>query len=104
MEQQMKNFNPIYNIQKSVGNKIFNVTFVKKDGSIRVMNCRLNVNKHCGNNAPTVDTNKYLVAFEMAKKQYRNINVEKILWIKFQKKTYAFPTSTDHILFNLEKG
>ena len=102
-QQQMSNSNFINNIKKSVGNKIFNVTFIKKNGSVRIMTCRLNVNKYCGNNPPTVDTSKYLVAFEMGKKQYRNINVESILWIKFQKNTYSFPASSDHVLFDLEK-
>ena len=54
------------------------------------MTCRLNVTSHCSNNTPTVNTKKYLVAYEIAKERYRNINVETILWIKIDGGKWLF--------------
>ena len=77
-------------IRNAVGNKIFNVQFIKKNGNERNMTCRLNVTSHCGNNKPTVDQKKYLVAYEITEKQYRNINVETILWLKIDGVKWLF--------------
>ena len=77
-------------IRNAVGGKIFNVQFIKKDGNERNMTCRLNVTSHCSNNTPTVNTKKYLVAYEIAKERYRNINVETILWIKIDGVKWLF--------------
>ena len=78
------------NIKKAVGNKIFTVNFFTKNFDRRQLTGRLNVVKYCGTGKPTVDLDKYLVVFEMNKKQYRNVNVKGIAWIKFQNKKWMF--------------
>ena len=93
LEEYNKTFSlkeKVDNIKQAVGNKIFTVKFFKLNGKLRTMTCRLNVQKHCGNNVPTVDINKYLVVFEMDKLQYRNVSVDKIVWLKFRNQKWYF--------------
>ena len=77
-----------------VGNNIFNVSFIKKDGTHRSLTCRLNVKAHCGDGSPTVDQDKYLTVFDMDRRKhkdsegdkrrfYRNVNIDNINEIKY---------------------
>ena len=62
--------------------RIFTVTFTKKDGSIRKMNCRMGVTKYLKNVKCTLDKNKYIIVFDMQNNAYRAVNKETILEIK----------------------
>lgn len=64
-------------IRELVGNKIFSVTFEKKDGTLREMTCRLDVKKHLKGGEKTYDTEaaNHLTVFDMQKKGYRTINI-----------------------------
>jgi hypothetical protein len=62
--------------------KIVTVTFTKKDGSIRVMNCRLGVTKHLKGGSSTLDPNKYITVYDLQSKGYRAISKDQILDIK----------------------
>ena len=84
-----------------VGNSIFNVVFIKKDGSSREITCRLNVTQHCGDGKPTVDTDKYLIVYDMGSKTghitkadkkrfYRNVNIGTIQSVKCGGKVYNY--------------
>lgn len=66
-------------INKSRG-RIFCVTFKKKDNSIRVMNCRLDVKKHLkgGDIAYNPALKGLKSVFDMQKNEYRMINLESI--------------------------
>ena len=76
-----------------VGHRLFKVAFIKKDGTLREMTCRLAVKAHCGNGEQTADENKYLVVFDMKsakgksieerKRCYRNVNLDTIQYIKY---------------------
>ncbi len=57
-------------------NSIFNVRFVKKDGTERSMNARLSVKKHLKGGSMTYDPTKngFIIAFDMNAKGYRTIN------------------------------
>jgi hypothetical protein len=59
--------------------KIFTVTFKKKDGTLRKMNCRLNVTKHLKGGLSTIDHDKYIVAYDLQSKGYRCINKNTIV-------------------------
>lgn len=61
--------------------KFVTLTFKKKDGTLRVMNCRTGVTKHLRGGACTVDTDKYLIVYDMQAKGYRSINKETIVSI-----------------------
>jgi hypothetical protein len=67
-----------------LGNKIFTATFTKKDGSLRVMNCRLGVKKHLkgGQKSYNDDDFNYLTVFDLNKKAYRTININTLKQIK----------------------
>jgi len=67
---------------KFVGNRFFTVKFVKKNGVDRVMTCRLNVNKHSKGGQQSSNPNEYLVGWEPATNQYRNISIETLQWVK----------------------
>jgi hypothetical protein len=61
--------------------KFLTVTFRKKDGTIRVMNCRLGVTKHLKGGTSTLDPNKYITVYDLQSKGYRAISKENILSI-----------------------
>ena len=65
-----------------VGGQFFTVKFVKKDGTDRIMTCRRGVKKYSNGRPQTDDPNKYIVGWEPATKQYRNINIETLQWVK----------------------
>lgn len=73
-------------LRELVGNKIFSVSFVKKDGSLREMNCRLGVTKHLrgGDLGYDAESLNYLTVFDMSKKEYRTINVNTLKSITFE--------------------
>jgi hypothetical protein len=59
--------------------KFVTVTFKKKDGNLRKMNCRLGVKKHLKGGTSTVDHDKYLVVYDMQSEGYRCINKNTIV-------------------------
>jgi hypothetical protein len=59
--------------------KFVTVTFHKKDGELRKMNCRLGVTKHLKGGKSTVDRDKYLVVYDVQSKGYRCINKDAIV-------------------------
>lgn len=65
--------------------QIFTCQFVKKDGSIRIINCRLGVKKYL-KDAYHVRKNQeqYLVAFDLQLKMYRNISVNSLQWLRIK--------------------
>ena len=76
-------------INKSNG-RIFNVTFKKKDNSIRVMNCRLDVRKHLkgGDLAYNPSLRGLKSVFDMQKGEYRMINLDTIKRLSINSEHY----------------
>lgn len=76
-------------INKSKG-KIFTVTFRKKNGESRVMNCRLGVKK--GVNGKGMNYNPSIKAmkpvFDMQIKEWRMLNLETIRELNINKEKY----------------
>ena len=76
-------------INKSKG-KIFTVTFRKKNGELRKMNCRLGVSK--GVNGKGMNYNPTLKAlkpvFDMQIKEWRMLNLETIRELNINKEKY----------------
>lgn len=68
-------------VTKSSG-KFVTVTFYKKDGSLRIMNCRLGVTKHLKGGECTLDREKFIIVYDMVKKGYRAIDKETIVSVK----------------------
>jgi hypothetical protein len=63
--------------------QIFSARFIKKDGTIRDMVCRLGVKKHLkgGELAYDAKAMNYLPVFDMQKQEYRMINFNTLLKI-----------------------
>ena len=76
-------------LHKLVGSKIFSAKFTKKDGSDRVMNCMLGVKKHLRGGDRTRSKEEFMIVFDTNKKQYRNINLQTLDWIKFNGQLYT---------------
>lgn len=70
--------NKVERILNSNG-KIFTVTFVKKDGSIRVLNGRLGVTKHLKGGDCTLNKEKFIIVYDLKSEGYRAIDKESIL-------------------------
>lgn len=62
--------------------KIMTVKFVKKDGSLRVMNCRLGVTKHLKGGSSTLNPDKFITVYDLKSEGYRAIDKESILDVK----------------------
>lgn len=72
-------------IRKSSG-KVFTVTFIKKDNTVRVMNARLGVRKHLKGGALKYDpASKGLIGvFDMQDGGYKMINIKTMLKLKIE--------------------
>lgn len=62
--------------------KIFSVEFIKKDGTKRLMNCRLGVTKHLKGGSSTLDPEKFITVYDLQSEGYRAINKESIINVK----------------------
>jgi hypothetical protein len=75
----MNNIEIVKGLIKANGDKLFSVTFVKKDGSLRTLTGRLGVSHGKTKGLPTTAAiQKYLVVYDMREKGYRNVNVETV--------------------------
>jgi len=85
-------------IEKEAGKngKIFTASFIKKDGTKRVMTCRLGVKKHLVGTGPstTAHIDKYMTVYDVnvpdPKRAYRNLNLETVYSIKGAGQTIEF--------------
>lgn len=70
--------------------RIFSVTFVKKNGEVREMNCMLGVTKHLRGGEQAYDPADYnlLTVFDVQKKDYRNINFTQLIAAKIDGEVY----------------
>jgi hypothetical protein len=79
-------------LKKLVGdNSIFTVDFIKKDGSLRTMNCRLGVKKHLkgGELKYNPSEKNLLPVFDMIKQSYRMINVSTIKEVRYNNQKFT---------------
>jgi hypothetical protein len=59
--------------------KFVTVTFLKKDGTVRKMNCRTGVTKYIKGGESTLDAEQYVTVLDVAKGAYRAINRDTII-------------------------
>jgi hypothetical protein len=62
--------------------KIFSVEFIKKDGTNRLMNCRLGVTKHLRGGSSTLNPDTYITVYDLQSRGYRAINKAAIINVK----------------------
>ena len=64
--------------------QFFTVTFMKKNGDLRKMNCRLGVTKHLKGGKSTTDhVPRLMTVYDVKANGYRCINMETVQEIKF---------------------
>lgn len=66
---------------RATNGKIFTVSFIKKDGTLRKMNCRLGVTKHLKGGELAFDPKEYdlIPVFDLQKNAYRMINIDTLV-------------------------
>jgi hypothetical protein len=67
-------------IEKATG--FVTVTFVKKTGEVRTMNCRVGVTKHLKGGVSYVNPEQYVTVYDMQSEGYRSINRDTIVDVK----------------------
>lgn len=83
--------NMIRNLINDTNGAIFTITFVKKDGSERVMNARTKVQKHLkGGESTTSHLNHLVTVYDLKSEGYRNINLTTVKQFKFGGKVVDF--------------
>lgn len=71
--------------------KVFSAEFIKKDNTIRTINCRTGVVKHLKGGTLRFDpiSRNLLTVFDMSKNGYRFISFDRLNWIKIGGKKYT---------------
>lgn len=64
--------------------KMVTVTFIKQDGSTRILNGRLGVKKYLKGGKLNVDTNEYISIYDVQNKGYRSVNRNTIVALRMQ--------------------
>jgi WYL_2, Sm-like SH3 beta-barrel fold len=64
--------------------KMVTVTFIKQDGSTRVLNGRLGVKKYLKGGKSAVNPNEYISIYDVQNKGYRSINRSTIIGLRMQ--------------------
>ena len=77
-------------VELTKNGNIFSAVFIKKNGERREMVCRLGVKKHLkgGQLAYDAKSRNLLPVFDMQKEGYRMINVNTLVQLKINGKTY----------------
>ena len=71
--------------------RIFTADFIKKDGTLRKLNCRKGVHSYTkgGVNKTVKDSNAYITLFDMQLRSYRTLNLSSVKEVRYQKNTYV---------------
>lgn len=79
-------------IEETSNGKIFSATFVKKNGRIRTIHCRRGVKKGLTGKGMAYDPGErgLLVVYDLSKKNYRMINLGKLIEAKVNGLIYKF--------------
>lgn len=81
----------ISDLLRSQNGRFVSVTFYKKDGSKRVLNGRLNVQKHLrGGTSTTSHIPNLVTVWDRQKLAYRSINLETVESVKASGNEYQF--------------
>lgn len=83
------NYKALQSLIRSTDGKMFSVEFTKADGTVRPMNCRLDVKKHLkGGTSTTAHKENLITVFDVQKGGYRCINLDTLTKFKFAGKEY----------------
>ena len=68
-------------IEQSNG-KMVTVSFIKKDGSLRVLNGRIGVHKYVKGSSNSKENEQYITLYDVKNKGYRSVNRDTITGIR----------------------
>ena len=85
----------VVKIINSSKGKFFSAVFIKKDGTLRTMNCRLGVKKYLKGGKLRFSPSKkgLVVVFDVDKKEYRMININTTQSLKVNGEDYYVNTN-----------
>lgn len=72
--------------------KFFSCEFRKVDGTIRNMTCRTHVKKYTNGGKLSFNPSQkgLLPVWDVQKKEYRFVNLNSLIWLRFEKVKYIF--------------
>lgn len=78
----------IEQFKNEVKGNFFRACFLKKDGTIREMTARFGVKKYLKGGELTYNPEErgYIVVFDVEKKEYRTINMDKLIFLRYNGK------------------
>lgn len=78
----------IQDFKNEVKGNFFRVCFVKKDGTFREMTARFGVKKYLkgGELTWTPEVFNHIIVFDVDKKEYRTINMDKLVYLRYNGK------------------
>lgn len=78
----------IQEFKNEVKGNFFRACFIKKDGTMREMTARFGVKKHLKGGKLTWKPEDYnhIVVFDVEKKEYRTINLDKLVYLRYNGK------------------
>ena len=68
----------INTLMNRLNGQFFSVTFTKKDGTLRKLNCRTGVTKYLKGGVRTTSPSDYLIVYSIKDKGYRNVSIKDI--------------------------
>jgi hypothetical protein len=90
----------IQEFKKEVKGNFFRACFIKKDGTVREMTARFGVKKHLkgGELKYNPEDYNYIVVFDIDKSEYRTINMDKLVFLKYNGKEVLGPNALSYML------
>lgn len=90
----------IQEFKNEVKGNFFRACFLKKDGTVREMTARFGVKKHLkggelGYNAEALN---YIIVFDVEKEAYRTINMDKLIFLRYNGKEVVGNSALMHYL------
>jgi hypothetical protein len=78
----------IQEFKTEVKGNFFRACFIKKDGTVREMTARFGVKKHLkgGELKYNPESLNYIVVFDIDKGEYRTINMDKLIYLRYNGK------------------
>jgi hypothetical protein len=78
----------IQEFKTEVKGNFFRACFIKKDGTVREMTARFGVKKHLkgGELKYSPESLNYIVVFDIDKGEYRTINMDKLIYLRYNGK------------------
>jgi len=90
----------VQEFKKEVKGNFFRACFIKKDGTVREMTARFGVKKHLkgGKLKYNPEFLNYIVVFDIDKSEYRTINMDKLVFLKYNGKEVLGPNALTYML------